>query len=154
MADRVAVMREGRIVQTGPPAELYFAPKVAFVACFFGEVNQIEGVAHRGVVETPLGVVEARGLAEGTPVEVLIRPEALKLRRLRQKDGAGAQTARVLAARMLGRSSLIHLSVPVRNGHDLHLHARIPGRYLPGEDEVLAIDFDRSQAFVFPMKPS
>ena len=58
--------------------------------------------------------------------------------------------ARVMAARMLGRSSLVHLSVDQDGGEDLHLHARVPGRYLPAEDERLAIHLDRSQAFVFP----
>ena len=53
---------------------------------------------------------------------------------------------------MLGRSSLIHLSVAAANGHDLHLHARIPGRFLPAEDRVFEVQLDRAQIFVFPIK--
>ena len=51
---------------------------------------------------------------------------------------------------------MVHLSVPHgymnghANGEPLHLHARIPGRFLPSEATELAIHLDRSQAFVFP----
>ncbi|MFQ5775180.1 MAG: ABC transporter ATP-binding protein [Kiloniellaceae bacterium] len=151
MADRVALMRAGRIVQVGRPTDLYFAPKDAFVARFFGEVNRLESVARQGFVETPFGVVKAEAFAEGTLVEVLIRPEALKLRPIGPGCRPGERAARVIAARMLGRSSLVHLSVTAANGHDLHLHARIPGRFLPAENEVLAIELDRSQAFIFSL---
>ena len=151
MADRIALLREGRLVQLGRPDDLYLAPNDAFVAGFFGEVNRLEGVTREGRVATPFGAIDAAGLGEGTPVEILIRPEALKLSALEPGAGPRAGSARVMAARMLGRSSLIHLSVAVANGHDLHLHARIPGRFLPPEDQILEVQLDRSQTFVFPL---
>lgn len=151
MADRVALMRAGKLVQIGRPTDLYFAPRDAFVASFFGDVNRLEGVAEGGRVATPFGAVEAPDLAEGDRVEVLIRPEALRLLPLEPGTVPGKGMARVMAARMLGRSSLVHLSVPTGNSHDLHLHARIPGRFLPAEDEVLEIRLDFSQIFVFPI---
>ena len=151
MADRVALMRAGRLVQVGRPTELYFAPADAFVASFFGEINLLKGVIEHGRVATPFGDLAAHGLTEGTAVEVLIRPEALHLSAMTPAMAAGqGGAARVMAARMLGRSSLVHLSVANGKGQDLHLHARVPGRYLPKEDELLAVDLDHSQAFVFP----
>jgi iron(III) transport system ATP-binding protein len=149
MADRIALMRAGRIAQVGPPAELYFNPRNAFVAAFFGDLNRFAGTVRDGRVDTPLGTVAADGLAEGAAVEVLIRPEALRLHPATAHDGEGA-VARVMAARMLGRSSLIHLSVPQPAGGELHLHARIPGRFLPQDEQLLEIHLDRSQTFVFP----
>ena len=154
MADRVALMRAGRIVQVGPPSELYTAPQDAFVAGFFGEVNRIEGTVQGGQVATPFGALEAKDLAGGTAVEILIRPEALRLEAIPAGSPVDGVAARVLAARMLGRSSLIHLSVPAENGQDLHLHARIPGRVLPAETAEMGVSLDRSQAFVFPTTPS
>ena len=152
MADRVALMRAGRLVQAGRPTELYFAPADAFVASFFGEVNLLTGTIEHGRVATPFGDLAVHGIAEGTPVEVLIRPEALHLTAMTPAMAAGERgAARVMAARMLGRSSLVHLSVDNANGQDLHLHARIPGRYLPKENELLAVHLDHSQAFVFPL---
>jgi len=139
-------------VQQGRPTELYFAPTDAFVASFFGEINQLEGVIQDGRVATPFGEVATPQLAEGTAVEILIRPEALRLQPLGGEPGTGVGTAKVMASRMLGRSSLVHLSVNGSEGHDLHLHARIPGRFLPAEEEVLAVHLDRSQAFVFPRR--
>jgi iron(III) transport system ATP-binding protein len=158
MADRVALMRDGRLEQVGPPPELYNAPASRFVASFFGEVNRIPAVVHGGSVDTPLGSLDAARFSEGTPVEVLVRPEALRLQPLGAGANDAAASARVLTARLLGRSSMVHLSVPPArmNGHaprestDLHLHARIPGRFLPSEETQLAINLDRSQAFVFP----
>ena len=52
---------------------------------------------------------------------------------------------------MLGRTSLVHLSPVSAPDEGSHLHARVPGRYLPGEDELLDVHLDRSQTFVFPL---
>lgn len=155
MADRVALMRGGRIVQSGPPARLYSAPADKFVASFFGDINRLNGVVRQGRVATPFGEVDAEGLADGTSVEILIRPEALRLQPLGGEAKPGNHPARVMAARLLGRSSMVHLSLDGGgsadgNSADVHLHARIPGRFLPPEDELLEIHLDRSQTFVFP----
>ena len=144
MADRIAVMRAGRILQTGTPDELYCHPASAFVAQLFGEVNRLEGVASGGMVDTPFGRLSAAGLGEGDEAEILIRPEALQL-----SQEAGGARGRVIASRMLGRTSLVHLSVADGTVTGLHLHARAPGRFLPGEGEELRVALDTSQAFVF-----
>jgi len=151
MADRIAVMREGRILQVGPPDELYYAPTDAYVAGFFGDINRLQACVSGGRVATVLGDVAAGGFPEGLEVEVLIRPEALKLDPA-ATAGSGTErsgTARVIAARLLGRTSLVHLSVDGAEGEDLHLHARVPGRFLPEENALVSVQLDRSQTFVF-----
>ena len=148
LADRIVLMRDGRIVQAGPPVDLYCRPVDAFAAAFFGEVNVIAGRVAAGQVATPFGPLPASGRPDGTAVEVLIRPEGLHI----QADGgAGIGQVRGLveAARLLGRSSLIHLSVDDGQGGDLHLHARMPGQVLPKEQSLVSISLDPSQAFVF-----
>lgn len=145
MSDRIAVMRDGRILQTGTPDELYCHPATAFVAQLFGEVNRLRAVAEDGAVDTPFGPLPAKALAEGEAAEILIRPEALQL-----SHGAEGPRGRVIASRMLGRSSLVHLSVEDGTVTGLHLHARAPGRFLPAEGEELCVTLDTSQAFVFP----
>jgi len=149
MSDRIAVMREGRLVQFGSPVALYCHPKNAFVAEFFGEVNRFSGVARSGKVATPFGALPARGLAEGDPADVLIRPEALRLSAIHEGVDP-KQTVTVVASRMLGRTSLIHLSICRQTGQELHLHSRMPGRFLPPERAILAVELDSDQAFVFP----
>ncbi len=44
----------------------------------------------------------------------------------------------------------MHLRLAGVRGENLHLHARVPGRFLPKEDEILAVRLDAHQAFVFP----
>src|SRR3546814_10360632 len=69
MADRIALMRAGRIVQLGTPASLYYQPSEAFVASFFGEINSLEGIVEAGEVATPFGTVAADGLPDGAAVQ-------------------------------------------------------------------------------------
>lgn len=149
MADRVVVMRDGGVVQTGTPDSLYDAPVDAFVAAFFGEVNSMPGTVVKGVVDSVFGPVDAPGFVDGQSVELVVRPEAISLSPALENSMVPG-TAVVAAARMLGRTSLIHLYAEMGSGDRVHLHARSPGRYLPDENTVLAIKLDRSQAFVFP----
>lgn len=147
MADRIAVMREGGILQTGTPDDLYCRPASAFVAQLFGEINRLDGLVSGSAVKTPFGALPAAGLEEGAAADILIRPEALHL----SHEAQGAR-GRVITSRMLGRSSLIHLSVEDGTVTGLHLHARAPGRFLPDEGEQLSVVLDSSQAFVFPAR--
>ena len=163
MADRVLVMDAGRIVQDGVPVEIYFHPATAFVAALFGPVNRLTGVVAGGRVTTPLGTFEARGLADGATVEILIRPEALRLSRpgetleVRAGDVPGMAGSRARApvkavsARSLGRSSFIVMAVPDGNGACLTVEARVPGVFLPRPGEEVAFTVNASQAYVFPL---
>ena len=56
LANRIAVMEAGRIVQAGPPEEIYRHPRSVFVATFVGEANIFHGVRRNGTVELPVGV--------------------------------------------------------------------------------------------------
>ena len=58
--------------------------------------------------------------------------------------------ARVVTARMLGQSSLIHLSVEQPGGEGLHLHIRTMAHVRPAEGDIIGIHFDPDRAFVFP----
>ncbi len=79
IADRVAVMRDGRLEQCATPAELYDKPSTAFVAEFVGTMNSLSGTAETGsrvrVGRQSLSAVQVP--AAGTAVTVLVRPEAL-----------------------------------------------------------------------------
>ncbi len=145
MADRIAVMQAGGIAQTGSPQEIYFAPRNAFVASFFSEVNRISGRVESGSVTTPLGTISAGDIEEGSAVEIMIRPEALIL-----GDAAGsACQATVQAARLLGRTSLIHLAVPATEPA-IHVHARVPGCVLPAVQDTVGLNLNTELVFVFP----
>jgi len=85
MADRVGVMRQGKLEQIAAPDELYADPATAFVAEFVGVMNRIPGELQAGGTVLVLGTnvpvrsqsaVEA---ADGNAVDVLVRPEGLKM---------------------------------------------------------------------------
>lgn len=150
MADVIALMQGGRIVQMGTPVDLYCKPRSAFAARFFGEVNQFGGQVRQGRVATPFGPLDARGIDEGSAVEVLIRPEALSLRAV--EDGSEPSAwATVVESRMLGRTSLVHLRAECPDRGAVHVHSRMPGQYLPPPGEILEVVLDHSQAFVYPI---
>ena len=146
LADRIAVMHDGRLAQTGSPVDLYCRPVDGFVAGFFGDVNRLSGVVRDGRVDTAVGAVPASRLADGTGVEVLIRPEALRL----TETGPDTPHARVMAARLLGRSSLIQLRLANGGAGEVDIRARMPGLFIPAVDSFVSIDLDRRQSFVFP----
>jgi len=64
----------------------------------------------------------------------------------------GTPVARIVATRMLGRTSLINMSITDDLGIDAHLHDRMKGRLLDADGEKLSICLDTSQAFVFEQK--
>jgi iron(III) transport system ATP-binding protein len=86
IADRIAVMRHGRVVQTGAPEDLYYAPSDRWVAEFVGEGNFLSGEVEGSLVETLVGRFPVENANGEREVDVLIRPELLELR----PDPAGA----------------------------------------------------------------
>jgi iron(III) transport system ATP-binding protein len=93
LADRIALMREGTVVQEGTAEDLYRAPATRWAARFVGAGNFLPGrVAAGGVVETAIGAFPARNPNGSAAVEVLIRPELLELRP--DPDGDGEVVAR------------------------------------------------------------
>jgi iron(III) transport system ATP-binding protein len=79
IADRIAVMRAGAVVQEGSPEELYLAPADRWVAEFVGAGNFVPGRIDGDLVETLLGRFPVTTRNGATDVDVLIRPELLEL---------------------------------------------------------------------------
>ncbi len=149
MADRIALMRSGRVVQLGTPQALYLHPCEPFVATFLGEVNRMPARIRAGWAETAIGRLPAGGLAEGR-AEVLLRPEGL---RLVDPPAPGGLEAEVEACRLLGATTLVHLAVPDGSGGVLHLHARTPPGPLLERGRRLGVAMDPERAFLFPAEP-
>jgi len=113
MADVVAVLTGGRIVQAATPAELYRDPHDLDVATFVGEAVVLDAVLRDDVAECALGALPVRVPAEaGSRGTVVLRPEQLVLGPL----GTGTP-ARVAGIAFFGHDSLVRLdlagSVPV-----------------------------------------
>lgn len=78
-ADRLFVLRGGRIAQSGTPAELYEAPASGWVATFLGAGNIVTATTDGTVAQTPWGAVTHQRTPPGA-IELLIRPEQVELR--------------------------------------------------------------------------
>ncbi len=143
MADRIAVLNAGRIVQIGTPEGLYDRPASRFVADFLGEANFIEGrVANADTIDTDLGPVRG-GHGErpvGRRVTCCIRPERIALVSVGSPVGAADNLlpATVLSTTYLGEmrqftcrlgesdvlwrvSMLAHEAPAVQGGASVHL---------------------------------
>ncbi|MEU6552712.1 ABC transporter ATP-binding protein [Streptomyces sp. NPDC046915] len=109
VADRVAVMRAGRLEQCAAPAELYGRPATAFVAEFVGTMSRIPGRLGQGQVEVLGQRLPVDGEAPaGSDVDVLVRPEAVEVRADEEGD------ARVLATAFLG--AVVRVTVRLSDG--------------------------------------
>ena len=104
IADRLAVMRDGKVEQIGTPAEVYRQPVNRFVAGFIGEGNFLEGRVSGGAngrlrIDTPLGQIAAVAAeatpAVGTAIDLCIRPESIRL------DAPSAEAPNVFKGRCL-----------------------------------------------------
>ena len=111
MADRVAVMRDGRVIQVGTPQQLYHRPESLFVADFLGEANFLPGRIVSGggtalAVDTAAGRVVAEGSDEGpdgSEITCCVRPERIELVGDSQTPGqANELAAEVLSSTFLG----------------------------------------------------
>jgi putative spermidine/putrescine transport system ATP-binding protein len=143
MADRVAVMGEGRLLQVGTPREVYERPASRAVAAFVGHANLIPGsVRDARSVETPFGVLaaDAGGRPPGTPVTLLVRPERIALGPA--PDGLNTIRGEVRRDRFLGSLRRLDLEA---GGHALTVETAVPGEIAtvhlpPSAIQVLAAE--------------
>jgi iron(III) transport system ATP-binding protein len=143
VGERIHAMRGGRIVQSGAPAELFARPADPFVAGFFGPVHRLSGRVANQRIETALGVVPAAAFPDGTRVELVVRLEAMRLRR----PGAGsAPRARVVERRDLGPSCLVRIALA--DGGVLGVPVVRPD--VADVDVEVEITLDPCHVFVYP----
>jgi iron(III) transport system ATP-binding protein len=123
MADRIALLRDGKLVQVGSSDDLYRRPKDLFTAAFFSEINEFSGIVHSGRVATPLGVAEAPGIAEGREVSIAVRLSGVGV-----SEDSGVIPARILSRRFLGVVELLELAIP---GSERPVRSRMRADILP-----------------------
>jgi iron(III) transport system ATP-binding protein len=107
LADRVAVMNEGRVHQLSDPQTLYTEPATRFVAEFVGEADVLPGRrAGRYLVDTPIGRLPTSRPLDSDVVSVMVRPESLRLRA--SASGSGV----VSAISYFGHDQLVWVDLP------------------------------------------
>jgi iron(III) transport system ATP-binding protein len=108
LAERVAVMREGRVEQVGSPEEVYSRPASRWMAEFLGEVEILPGEARNGRAACELGSFPAEDADDGK-VDVLVRPESLAVGIHGPQESASAE---VVSRRFFGHDQLVELRLP------------------------------------------
>ena len=145
LADRIAVLRDGRLVQVAAPQALYDRPADAFVASFVGRANLIDGhVVAPDAVDTALGRIATppHALASGTAVRLLVRPERVQPAALSADENVFPAT--IVHDRFFGSSREIELAVgngllkidTALRGGFTHVHVpRDAVQFLPTQQE-------------------
>ena len=137
----------GYIIQSGSPAELYKNPKNSYVTEFFGETNRFNGIVSNSFVQTPVGKIKAPNEFENKNVEVHVRPQGIKLKQ--QPTPVNGIKGTVMASKLMGSFSFIHLSVLNDNNEVVHVHSHMPPEFNPQQSSAVEIEIDQSQAFIF-----
>jgi iron(III) transport system ATP-binding protein len=153
MADSIALMRDGAIIQEGAPYNIYNKPIDSGVASFFSDVNIISGRVKQSKIDTSFGWFITPGISDGTSVQILIRPQHLKIDFDRNgkgpnptsEDGVPARGV-VSRARFMGKESLVELCMDTDGSV---LKATIPGVFLPTQGTPLWLSMRRDRCFVF-----
>jgi len=140
LADRVVVMRDGRIAQSGTPLEVWQRPADEFVARFLGFENVVEGLVGGEAAETPWGKVPVPvGAAQGVR-SVLVRPAGVRLVPVHE----GLPCA-VVARTFKGTHVAVHLQ-PADGGP--RLEAACALREAPEVGDVVGVEFDAAEIVV------
>lgn len=151
MADRIALMRGGRIVQMGAPYHIYNRPVDRQAAAFFSDINVVHGIVKDRQTETPFGRFLAPGMVDGADVEVIVRPQHLRVHSGSEPDATAengmAAPGAVVRARFMGSQSLIE----VRMDYDGSvLRASVPYAFMPPPGTPLWLSMRRDRCHVFP----
>ena len=135
LADQVAVMRAGRVVQTGPPAQVYREPADLETAAFLGAAVVLLGTAEGTTVHCALGSLPLAGERHG-PVRVMMRPEALLL----VPPAPDRLSARVVGLNYFGHDATVRLQLDGQPG--VTLLARAPATRLPDVGQLVGVQVD------------
>ena len=151
ISNQINIMnKNGEIVQSGSPTDLYNLPNSSYVANFFGETNKFQGVVKDKIVETPVGEFKVENSLESKNVDIFIRPEAVKLSK--EQTPVNGIKGTVMASKLMGTYSFIHLSVLSKNNEVVHVHSHMPPNFLPNQSSAVGIEIDKEQTFIFPSK--
>jgi iron(III) transport system ATP-binding protein len=142
LADRIMLMRSGRIVEGGTAKEMYSHPQTLLGARFFADFDEIHGTCFDGTVATPLGAF-ALDQPNGTRVTVCVPPHAIRI----VAGGPAALRGRVLARVFVGDAPMLTAAVA---GLARPLHLRVPEDNRIGVGDEFRFVIAADDVLVFP----
>jgi iron(III) transport system ATP-binding protein len=154
MADEIALMRAGRIVQQGAPYNIYNAPVDRAAVAFFSDVNVIQSQVRGALAQTPFGQFFAPGYQDGTVVDIVFRPQHIRIDFDRAGRGPNPTKSQGVAARgvverarFMGSESLVEFRMDYDGSV---IKATVPNVFLPKSGQPLWLTIPRDRCFVFP----
>lgn len=146
LADRVVVMRDGAIAQTGTPLEVWQRPADEFVARFLGFDSITDAVVTGAAATTGWGRLPVpAGTAQG-PCRLLVRPTGVRMSSAADAAGEGALRCEVVARTFRGG----HVAVTLRPERGPRLEAECALRAAPREGDTVAVTFDPEDVVALP----
>lgn len=150
ISNKIYIMKKnGEIVQSGTPRDLYNNPVDSYVAGFFGETNKFRGVVKNSKVETPIGMIPAPSGMENKEVEIHVRPQGISLQQ--EQTPVNGIKGTVMASRLMGSYSFLHISVLDKNNEIVHIHSHMNASFSPAQSSAVGIEVDNDQTFIFPI---
>ena len=141
LGDRIALLRDGRLVQEGTTRDLYREPRDLFAANFFSDLNVVSADIVSGTAHTALGTFYARGCATGRGV-IAVRPTAFEYV---EDETSAPLVGRIVARRFLGDGELLVVRV---EGVD-PLRVRLRDGLVPEDARRLGLSIRRPDVLVF-----
>lgn len=147
MADQIALLQNGELVQSGTPQSLFRQPANLFAASFFSEINVLDASFHNGLLDTPLGKKAVSASQADGPVTIAVRYSDV---RLSPSGTEKSISARVLERRYLGKSE--HLVIRLDKGGEV-LHASIAAGQLGEQTDQVFVEVAADTILVFEKRP-
>lgn len=154
MADEIALMRAGKIVQIGAPYNVYNRPVDKSALSFFSDINVVPATVNGALATTPFGEFLAPGHPDGTEVEIVFRPQHIRIDFDRGGRGPEPTASEGVAARgivqrarFLGNESLVEFKMDFDGSI---LRATVPNVFLPATGRALWLTLPRNRCYVFP----
>ncbi len=121
-ADRIAILKDGKIQQVGTPRELYDRPANLYVANFFGKINAMNAMAKDGVYKLKSGEIKGATAQEDGQLLIAIRPENVEILTHKKED---CFEAKVLLAQYFGDHQQVHATIGSESNIVIHAHEKI-----------------------------
>ena len=153
MADEIALMRNGQIVQKGAPYNVYNSPLDREAMAFFSDLNAINARVAGSLADTAFGQFFAPGYQDGTEVQIAFRPQHVRIDFDRNGKGPNptssqgvAACGEVIRSRFMGSDSLVEFRMDYDGSV---LKATVPYVFLPQSGRKLWLTIPRDRCFIF-----
>ena len=155
VADDIALMRDGKILQSGAPYNVYNTPVDLKALQFFSDANAIQATLKGSLADTPFGQFFAPGLCDGTNIVLVFRPQHVRIDFDRKGRGPLPTVSQGIAARgivkrarFVGNESLLEFKMDF----GLSIKASVPNVFLPDTGHPLWLTVPRDKCYIFPKK--